>query len=177
MRACQEEHEPRPLIGHGFFTNWNDLENIRHRTFYNELSAVPEEHPVFCTHTVLYVSGRTTGSVMDTSDGDWHIVPIYESLALHRAILRLVGRDPAEHPMNNLTEQGYSLTAAAEGESLLGMSEREKLCFMLLIATPCSHRPAENDKEKTYESQVETPSPAALNVSVKKKCYSCQVSH
>ena len=54
------------------------------------------------THTVLYVSGRTTGSVMDTGD----IVPIYESLALHRANFSLVDRDPAEYPMKRLTEQG-----------------------------------------------------------------------
>ena len=60
---------------------------------------------------IATVSGRTTGSVMEPGDGDSHIVPIYESLAL-----RLVGRDPAECPMKNLTEQGYSLTAAEKRE-------------------------------------------------------------
>ena len=32
------------------------------------------------THSVLYVSGRMTGSVMDTGDGVSHIVPVFEVL-------------------------------------------------------------------------------------------------
>ena len=76
--------------------------------------------------------------------------------------------------MKNLTEQEHSLTAAAERED--AWDGRENLCFMLIIATSCSQRPAGNDKEKTYESQTKTPSPAALNVSVSLKRCSCQVS-
>ena len=48
---------PRPLIGHGFFTNWKDLERIRHHTLYNELSAAPEEHPVLLTEALLETQG------------------------------------------------------------------------------------------------------------------------
>ena len=80
------------------------------------------------TQTVLFVSGRTTDSVTVTGDGVSHIVPIFESLALHRAILRLVGRDLAEYPVENLTEQGCSLTAAAEREFAWDITE--KLCFI-----------------------------------------------
>ena len=116
----------------------------------NKFKGVPEMHPVLptdpktyrermmptrfgmfnvpamymATHTVLYVSGRTTSSVMDTGDGVSHTVPIYEGLALHRAILCLAGRDPAEYSMKNPTEQGYSLTAAAEREFARDVKER-----------------------------------------------------
>ena len=69
-----------------------------------------------------------TGSVMDTSDGVSHIVPIYESLALHHAILRLAGRDPAEYSMKNSTEQGFSLTVVAERE--FARDVKEKLCYI-----------------------------------------------
>ena len=30
----------------GILTNWNDMEEILHRTFYNELRVAPEENPV-----------------------------------------------------------------------------------------------------------------------------------
>jgi len=99
------------LVEHGILTNWNDTEKIWHYTFYNELRVAPEEHPVLPTdallnpktnrermtqvmfeifnvhamylasHTVLYVSGRTTGLVMDSGDGVLCTVAIYEEYA------------------------------------------------------------------------------------------------
>ena len=83
-----------------------------------------------------------TGSVTDTGDGVSHMVPIYES-SCSAVAPSSVGRGPAEYATKNLTEQGYSLTAAAERE--FAWNVKEKLCFMLPITTPCSHRPAEND--------------------------------
>ena len=114
---------PRPLIGltEALLNPKADRERMTPIIF--ETINVPAMN--MAAHTVLYVSGRTTGSVMDTGDGDSHMVPIYESLALHRAIFRLVGRDAAECPMKNLTEKGYSFTAAAEREFCLGC-QREK---------------------------------------------------
>ena len=92
---------PRPLIVHGIITNLNDMAEIWHHTFYNELKVAPGEHPVLptgpkayrermtqtrfetfnvpamymATQPVLYVSRRTT----DVS----HTGPIYEHSASH----------------------------------------------------------------------------------------------
>ena len=149
---------PRPLIVHGFITKLNDMEEIRHHTFYNELKVAPEEHPVLptdpkayrermtqtrfetfnvpamykATQTVLYVAGRTT----DVS----HTVPIYESYTLHHTILHVAGRDPTEYLMKHLTEHGCSFTASAERELALDISE--KLCYDTELKT---------DQEKTGE--------------------------
>ena len=85
--------------------------------------------------------GTHDGQCDDISDGVSHNVPIYESSGSAPCLLRWVGHDLAEHSMKNLTEQGYSLTAAAEREF------------------------AWDVREKSYESQTETPSSATLNVS------------
>ena len=110
-----------------------------------ETFSVPAAY--MATHTVLFVSVRTTGSVMETGDGVSHVVPIYEGFALHHAILRLAGRDPAVYSMN-LTERGYSLTAA---DREFARNVKEKLCC---IASGYDTVLTENDKEKTYELSV-----------------------
>merc|ERR1712172_137506 len=38
---------------HGIITNWDDMEKIWHRTFYNELRVAPEEQPVLLTEAPL----------------------------------------------------------------------------------------------------------------------------
>merc|ERR1712153_89800 len=40
-------------IEQGIVTNWDDMEEIWHHTFYNELRVAPEEHPVLLTEAPL----------------------------------------------------------------------------------------------------------------------------
>jgi actin-related protein len=40
-------------IQHGVVTNWDDMEKIWHHTYYNELRAAPEEHPVLLTEAPM----------------------------------------------------------------------------------------------------------------------------
>ena len=40
-------------IEHGIITNWDDMEQIWHHCFYNELSVTPEEHPCLLTEAPL----------------------------------------------------------------------------------------------------------------------------
>ncbi|KAI0955197.1 Actin-2, variant 4 [Taiwanofungus camphoratus] len=40
-------------IEHGIVTNWDDMEQIWHHTFYNELRTASEEHPVLLTEAPL----------------------------------------------------------------------------------------------------------------------------
>jgi len=40
-------------VEHGIVTNWDAMEQIWHHTFYNELRADPEEHPVLLTEAPL----------------------------------------------------------------------------------------------------------------------------
>ena len=185
---------PRPLIGHGYFTNWSDLEKIWHHTLHNELAAATDVHPVLLTDAllnpktyrehmtliifdtymaslfVLYVSGRTTGLVMDFGDGVSHTVPIYEGYALPHATLRLdlAGRDLTEClmkiPAPHVATQAacaYSFTATAERESVWDV--KENLRHYNLDYDTQLKSTVEIYKEGIYVFLV-------LNVSVASKC-------
>ena len=150
------------LVEYGVVTNWNDTEKIWYQTLYTELRVAPEEHPVLPTdailnpkayrermtqtmfetlkapamymasQAVLYVSGRTTGLVMDSGDGALHTVPIYESYALPHAILHwdLAGCDLTVYLLKVSSERGYSFTTTErEGDRSWCQRDFLLLCF------------------------------------------------
>ena len=44
---------------HGTVTNWDDLVQVWHHTFYNDLRISPDEHPVVLTEASMNPPSRT----------------------------------------------------------------------------------------------------------------------
>ena len=106
--------------------------------------------------------------MMDFGDGVSHTMTIYVGYALHHAVLRLAGRDPAENLRKILTERGYSSTTTVERE--IGRGVKEKLCY---IATQSSNRLRKvPTRSRPTCSQTETSSLSAPNVSVPREFFS-----
>ena len=87
------------------------------------------------TQAVLsrYVSGWTTGFVMDFGAGVFHTVPINEGYALPRAIFRLdlAGHDLIEPLTKFFPDHRYPFTTTAERK--IGRDVKEKPCYIAFV--------------------------------------------
>lgn len=52
-RSGRALHTVKYPVECGIVTNWDDMERIWHRTFYDELGVSPEEHAVLITEATL----------------------------------------------------------------------------------------------------------------------------
>ena len=102
----------------------------------------------------LYASGKASGLVVESGDGEAHTVAIYEGCSIPDATLRhnVGGRDLTDYLMKILTERGYCFTTIAEREMVREI--KENLCFLTLDFEddrPNQSSISSSSLEKSYE--------------------------
>ncbi|CAK0864615.1 unnamed protein product [Prorocentrum cordatum] len=139
-------------VEHGIVANLDDMENMWHHTFYNELRAAPDGHPVLIAEAALNLKAnrvRMTQIMFEAFNVPVKYVAIQAGDALTHAILRLdlAGRDLTEYLMKILDVRGYSFTTKAGREIVRDVTE--KLCYVALdVDAEMKFATEVSDKEK-----------------------------
>ena len=100
----------------------------------------------------LFCSGRTTGCVLDSGEGQTHVVPVFDGHIVAHGVTRahLAGRNLTDYMKEILAERGYLFTTTAEREIVRDM--KETLTYIALDFEQETKTAAESHAlEKHYE--------------------------